>query len=202
MNATQTLFLIGAIATGLVIWSVLRARARAKRAISDVQRRYLVVLLRSSPAEISEDRLESAASRAWSERFGANENEAPFVDSSIGEDVFILHAHGNALAVTSARREDRHLTVPQQFQDEESAGLWNRHSHDLSVGVAYNVDAHPRKLAAYVGKLAAALSDENTLALFHPQTQRLWKLDETTLARLQTDPSPFFVEEAGTKESR
>jgi len=69
---------------------------------------------------------------------------------------------------------------------------WSEYSHEFSVGLAYNDDTDPSRLSAFVGALAAAMADEQTLGLFHPASGQLWRLDHETLERLRTKPDEFF----------
>ena len=77
-----------------------------------------------------------------------------------------------------------------------AADLWAEYSHDVSVGVAQDYDTLAAKLQAYVASLAAALCDEHTLGLFHPNSGQVWAMDPALLERLQSSPEAFFSDES------
>jgi hypothetical protein len=158
----------------------------------DVQNEYLLVLLLRSAAELSTGAVEVAAGVAWGERFGRNSDGTGYVEPGSTDSVILLQAHGNAFLVIRSDRLKRKLRAPLVFHPESAADLWSEYSHDVSVGVAHNYETKAGKLQAYVGSLAAALCDEHTIGLFHPNSGQVWRLDRAVLDRLAADPGAFF----------
>lgn len=109
----------------------------------------------------------------------------------------VLQAHGNAFTVIGAEKGGRELQPPTRFIPESAAALWNDYTHDMSVGVTYNYDSDPARLAAFVATLARSLSDGQSVAVYHPASRRLWTLDEAVRARLANGSSDFFETTAG-----
>jgi hypothetical protein len=80
---------------------------------------------------------------------------------------------------------------------ESASGLWIDYTYDVSVGLAYNYDTDPARLAALVSMLTASLCDDQSIAVYHLASRRLWKLDETVRARLAEGSDLFFNPMAG-----
>ncbi len=154
------------------------------------QRKYLLIILRRSPAKLRADTLEAAARSAWG-HFGRNDTSR-YVDRGVSDVMFVMQAHGNAFSLIASQKSDRKLDEPTTFVPPESSSVWKNYSHDLSIGVAHAYDSSPAKLAAYVGTLCARLCDGDSLALIHPASRRLWQLNKGVIEQLQNDPRAFF----------
>lgn len=187
----------------VVVWIVIsRQKRRSDAAPSDAdvsaaQRNFLLVILRRTPVDLQPQSLETAARSAWTERFGANEDGSAYVERGVPGVMHMLQAHGNAFTVIGAERSGRKLEPPTSFFPESAAALWNDYTHDVSVGVTYNYDTDPTKLAAFVATLASSLSDDRSVAVYHPASRRLWALDEAVRAKLANGSVELFDTTAG-----
>ena len=155
-------------------------------------RKFLLVLLRRSAAQLNAETLEAAARSAWERRFGRNPDGSYFVESGEQGAGFILQAHGNAFLVMELPKGVRELAPPWRFHPPTATNIWSEYGHDLSVSVAYNYDTDTHRLCAFVGSLALALADAETLAVVHPDSRQLWQLDHATIERLDSRPELFF----------
>jgi hypothetical protein len=165
--------------------------------VGAAQRRFLLVLLRLAPADVRPEPIEAAARSAWSGRFGVNEDGSDFVESGMPGFMYVLQAHGNAFSVIGSERTGRTLQPPLTFVPDSAAALWADYSHDVSVGVTYNYDTDSARLAAFVATLAGSLCDEQSIAVYHPASRRLWSLDEVVRERLASGSEAFFCTAAG-----
>jgi hypothetical protein len=161
------------------------------------QRNFLLVVLRRAPADLRPEGLEVAARSAWAGRFGANEDGSDYVERGVPGMMYVLQAHGNAFTVIGAEKGGRTLHPPTVFVPASAAGLWSDYTHDVSVGVTYNYDTDRARLAAFVSTLTASLCDDQSVAIYHPASRRLWKLDEGVRARLAEGSEAFFDSAAG-----
>jgi hypothetical protein len=193
--------LVGAIVvTGAAIVVARRRRstvaAREVPAdVHDAQRKFLLFVLRNAPVTLEVAAFEAAARAAWVPRFGMNEDGSNFVHSGVPNVAMILQVHGNAftlMPVDIAAAGRRTLDPPETCEPQSAAQLWQTYSHDISIGVAYNYDTRPSKLAAYVATLAAQFCDDHALAIYHPATRRLWAMNDDVRARLAAGTLSFF----------
>src|SRR5262245_56456534 len=120
--------------------------------MGDLQGRFLLILLRRSPAGLNAVRLEAAARSAWGPNFGRTRDASDFVES--GEDGvgFVLQAHGNAFLVFETEKGVRELEPPTRAHPESAMAIWPEYSYDLSVDVAYNYEPDMSRLCGYVGR--------------------------------------------------
>jgi hypothetical protein len=161
--------------------------------VQAAQRNFLLVVLRRAPAYLRPEVIEAAARSAWAGRFGANEDGSDYVERGVPNVMYVLQAHGNAFTVIGAKKGGRTLQAPTTFLPESAAELWNDHTHDVSVGVTYNYDTDPARLSAFVSKLTASLCHDASVAVYHPASRRLWRLDEAVRARLADGSEAFFL---------
>lgn len=160
--------------------------------IEAAQRKFALIVLRRAPAQLQPDAMEATAQSAWSERFGANEDGKSYVERCVPGFMCVLQARGNAFTVICTKKGGRTLERPMVFRPESAVGLWSDYTHDISVGVAYNYDTDPARLAAFVSTLTAALCDDQSIAIYHPASHRLWKLDESVRTMLADGSLAFF----------
>jgi hypothetical protein len=173
------------------------AGAASRTAASDgdvdtAQRTFLLVILRRAPIELKPQSLETAARSAWGGRFGANKGGSNYVERGKPDFMYVLQAHGNAFTVIATRKRGRELAPPTKFFPESATALWDEHTDDVSVGIAYAYDTDPARLAAFVSTLTASLCDDQSIAVYHPESRRLWKLDEATRKSLAEGSRAFF----------
>ena len=166
-------------------------RQTAERARA--QRKFLLMILRRSPAHLRQDTLEAAARAAWSEYFGPDDESSQYVARGAQGLWYVLQAHGNAFTVAESDKQDHRLDPPTTFFPNSAAQAWTEYSHVTWVGVAYDYDTDPAKLAAYVARLTATLCDDQSIAVYHPATRRLWKLVRNTIDELTRNPMAFFA---------
>jgi hypothetical protein len=183
------LFIVGGV--------VLRhgVRDRHKFVASDInsaQKRYLLILLRRSPAGLNAQTLEAKARSALEDRFGRNPDGSDYVESGEAGLGFIIQAHGNALMVLETPKGVRNLKPPVCIRPPSATTIWSDHSYELSVGLVYNYDTETKRLSGFVGSLSAVLMDEDTLGVLHPDSGQLWRADQDTIARLTAAPEVFF----------
>lgn len=184
-----------AVTAGIVIYRQRQSRGDADRPTADpraASANFLLVILRRAPANLTQETLEAAAQAAWRKRFGTNENESDYVERGVPNVMYVLQAHGNAFALLATAKGGRTLPPPAKFLPDSASEFWHNHTHDLSVGLAYDYDTDPARLAAFVATLTAALCDPQSLAIYHPASRRLWKLDETIRSRLASGSHAFF----------
>ena len=187
------LFVLAVVVLGILT----RRRFRPRQEVADAettaaQKNNLLVILRSAPADLRPETIDAAAWSAWSGPFGTNDDGSGYVDRSIPNVMAILQARGNAFLIFGAERSSRAFEPPTAFLPESAAGLWEDYSHDLSVGVTYNFETDAAGLAAFVSTLTAALCDAHAIAIYHPASRRLWKLDAAVRARLAAGSAEFF----------
>ncbi len=195
----NTVALVVIAVVAVAAWAIL---SRQKRPHSDsvasdpeleaAQRNFLLVVLRVAPADLSPEAIEAAAQSAWSKRFGANADGSSYVERGVPDIMYVLQAHGNAFTVIGTEKAGRTLPPPATFLPESAAGLWSDYSHDVSIGVTYNYDTDAQRLAAFVATLSASLCDNRSIAIYHPESRRLWKLDANVRAQLAKGDSAFF----------
>jgi hypothetical protein len=150
---------------------------------------YLLVLLRSSAPDLTEETLETAANSAWADRFGPNLDGAQYVQSGDGNIGFVVSAYGNALLVLTSERGVRRIPEPAVCHPVSAREILSTFSHDISVGLMYDYDTDSTKLWALVGSLTVALSDRSTIGLYHLSSRQLWHVDQDVLDRLEADPA-------------
>jgi hypothetical protein len=165
--------------------------------ITDGQARFVLVLLRRSPARLNCVKLEAAVRAAWESRFGPNHDGSNFVESGEEGIGFIVQAYGNAFVVMETQKGVRDLKPPTRLHPETAKNIPDDYCHDLSVGIVYNQDMDTKKLCVCVGSLAAALVDADTLGIIHPHSGQLWALDRDTVNRLKESPEEFLPSEKG-----
>lgn len=182
------LHIVGAV---LLRQGVRRGDDSARGDISAAQKKYLLILLRRSSASLNAPTLEAAAHSAWHDRFGPNSDGSPFVQSGEEKFGFVLQAHGNAFMVIETPKGVRELQPPLRFYPDSAESIWADYVYELSIGLAYDYDTDTNRLSAFVGSLAAALADRETLGVFHPTTGQLWQLNQETLERLRVSPETF-----------
>lgn len=160
--------------------------------IEAAQRKFALIVLRRAPAQLQSEGMEATARSAWSGRFGENEDGTDYVDRCVPGLMCVLQAHGNAFTVICTKRGGRTVERPLIFRPASAVGLWAEYTHDISVGVAYNYDTDPARLAAFVSTLTEALCDDQSIAIYHPATHRLWELDESIRTKLRDGSLAFF----------
>jgi hypothetical protein len=72
--------------------------------ITDAQTRFVLVLLRRSPARLNSVKLEGAVRAAWESRFGPNQDGSVFVKSGEEGIGFIIQAYGSAFMVMDTQK--------------------------------------------------------------------------------------------------
>lgn len=188
-----------AVVVVIIAWIVRRRHVRSDEWIpadvSAAQRRFVLILLRRSSANLTAQALENAARKAWIDRFGPNPGGTRFVESGERGAGFVLQAHGNAFLVMETKKGIRQLEPPLRIHPDSAHEIWEGYSDDVSIGVAYNHHPDPQTLGAYVATLAAALADAETLGVLHAPSRQLWRLDPEVIMRLSNEPAEFFAKE-------
>ena len=155
--------------------------------------RLVLIILRTTPATLDGKLIEAAASRAWEKKFGKNALRAPFLERGVPGIMCVLQAYGNAFMVLAGERKDRKLLPPERCFPDDAKSLWQRYTHDLSVSLVHDFEKDETRLGMYLGRLTASLCTKGAVAIYHPPTRRLWKLDQKLVEQLARKPATLFT---------
>lgn len=156
-----------------------------------IKEKFGIHILRTLPARNDPNIFERAASRAWLDYFGPND-EPEFVDT-VGSGMTVLAAYGNAVVVLVVERA-KLPTLPEPicFIPESASSHWKDCPHHLYVGLAYDFDTDQNRLAQLVSSLICELLDDWSMAIYHRYSRTLWQVDRALIQTLRTNSSAIF----------
>jgi hypothetical protein len=151
----------------------------------------VLLILLSAPFRIECESLEAAAQRAWTPRFGANDDGNDFVVSGTPDSGFVLSPYGNAFIVFPTVRGIRNVATPRNLTEPGCSEAWTNYVADVSIGLVHNYENSVEKMRAYIATLTAELIDEKCLGLLQIANERV-HVAKDLAQQLRTNPRAFF----------